>query len=98
MAGPSALVRAIRARYARTSCCAVSVPAVMRACRLPADSVSSENGSVGALAAKVRSASWSGLQSPRSAYGGAGTVSAQRYMLGLTWDAGCRCLVPCSIA
>ena len=48
IAGPSALVSAIRARYAFVSVSDVSVPAVMRACSDFADSVSSENGSVGA--------------------------------------------------
>ena len=48
-AGPSALVSAIRARYALVSVSALSVPAVMRSCSDFADSVSSENGSVGAV-------------------------------------------------
>ena len=44
--GPRRCVSAMRARYALVSVSAVSVPAVMRACRLLTDSVSSENGSV----------------------------------------------------
>ena len=47
-AGPSALVSAIRARYALVSVSALSVPAVMRSCSDLTDSVSSEKPSVGA--------------------------------------------------
>ena len=43
------MASAIRARYALVSVSAVSVPAIIRACRLCADSVSSENGSDGAV-------------------------------------------------
>ncbi|CAB4962492.1 unannotated protein [freshwater metagenome] len=73
-------------------------PAAIRSMRLLAVAVSSEKPSSGASPASFDASSKSGLQAPRSACGGAGTVSAQRYMLGLTSLAGLRSFVPCSIA
>jgi hypothetical protein len=56
----------------------VSVPAAIRSCRLFTDSVSSENGSVGAVPTMSISFTKRGLQPPRDANGGAGRVAEQR--------------------
>ena len=97
-AGPSALVSAIRVRYALASVSDVSVPAVRRSCsdfsRLRLERERQDRLRRPPASAPTRSP---GCRRRASANGGAGSVFAQRYMLGFSADAGWRFFVPCSI-
>ena len=75
----------------------VSVPAVMRAARLRADSVSTANGRFGSTPI-CASSSAPGAHAPRAANTLGGAVFAHRYKLGTISLAGLRSFVACSYA